>query len=119
MPVEKLAVEARTSRLHLGEGAIPLHEILDLLPQRFNWSSRRPLQPKPARLTLERAKSAARHTVDFFRAHASRAGASTAPIGRPTQPSQATETHDFPYATPVPMPSTLFRWRREAHSLAP
>ena len=79
MPVEALAAEARTSRLHLGEGAIPLNEILDLLPRTSQLVIETPVAAEAGSSTLERAKSAARHTVDFFRAHASRAGASTAP----------------------------------------
>ena len=71
LPVEKLAMEARTSRLHLGEGAIPLHEILDLLPADLQLVIETPVAAEANFSTLERAKSAANHTRDFFHAHAS------------------------------------------------
>jgi hypothetical protein len=72
--VEKLAAEARTSRLHLGEGAIPLHEILDLLPAELQLVIETPVAAEANLSTFERARSAARHTQDFFRVHASMSG---------------------------------------------
>lgn len=73
LPVEKLAVEARCSRLHLGEGAIPLQEILDLLPAGLQLVIETPIAAEANFSTLQRAESAARHTTDFFHARASRA----------------------------------------------
>ena len=70
LPVEKLAVEARTSRLHLGEGAIPLQEILDLLPAGLQLVIETPIAAETNSSTLQRAKSAAEHTMDFFTAYA-------------------------------------------------
>ena len=70
LTVEKLAVEARTARLHLGEGAIPLQEILDLLPAGLQLVIETPIAAEANASTLQRAKSAAEHTTDFFTAYA-------------------------------------------------
>ena len=70
LPVEKLAVEARTSRLHLGDGAIPLQQILDLLPAGLQLVIETPIAAEANASTLHRARSAARHTMDFFHAYA-------------------------------------------------
>lgn len=69
-PVEKLAIEARTSRLHLGEGVIPLNEILDLLPSDLQLVIEMPVAAEASLTTLERAKSAARHAAAFFKTRA-------------------------------------------------
>jgi sugar phosphate isomerase/epimerase len=70
LPPEKLAAEARTSRLHLGEGAIPLQQMLDLLPAGLQLVIETPVATEAGFSTLERAKSAARHTTEFFQAYA-------------------------------------------------
>lgn len=70
LPPEKLATEARASRLHLGEGAIPLQQILDLLPAGLQLVIETPVATEAGFSTLERAKSAAKHTTDFFQAYA-------------------------------------------------
>lgn len=66
VPLEHLAVEARTSRRHLGEGAIPLNEILDLLPSDLQLVIETPVATENTLSTLERAKSAAVHASRFF-----------------------------------------------------
>jgi sugar phosphate isomerase/epimerase len=70
LPPEKLAAEARGSRLHLGEGAIPLQQILDLLPAGLQLVIETPVATEAGFSTLERAKSAARQTTDFLQAYA-------------------------------------------------
>jgi len=70
LPPEKLAAEARGSRLHLGEGAIPLQQILDQLPAGLQLVIETPVAVEAGLSTLERARSAARHTTDFFQAFA-------------------------------------------------
>jgi len=70
LPPEKLAAEARTSRLHLGEGAIPLQQMLDLLPAGLQLVIETPVATEAGFSTLERAKSAARHTTEFFQTYA-------------------------------------------------
>lgn len=79
LPVEKLATEARTSRMHLGEGAIPLQQILDLLPAGLQLVIETPIAAEANSSTFQRAKSAARHTTDFFHAHARAPRHPTAP----------------------------------------
>lgn len=65
--VGDLAMEARTSRLHLGDGAIPLGEILDQLPADLQLVIETPVAADAALSALERARSAALHSADFFK----------------------------------------------------
>jgi sugar phosphate isomerase/epimerase len=66
MPVDALASEARTSRLHLGDGAIPLNDILDLLPEHLQLVVETPVATEASWNAFQRAKSAATHTFEFF-----------------------------------------------------
>lgn len=68
VPVERLAAEARSSRLHLGQGAIPLNDILELLPPGLQIVIETPVAAEQSLSALERAKSAAAHTARFFAA---------------------------------------------------
>lgn len=66
VPMERLALEARTSRLHLGQGVIPLAEILEFLPAGLQLVVETPVATETSQTTLERAKSAAAHASRFF-----------------------------------------------------
>jgi sugar phosphate isomerase/epimerase len=66
IPLEALATEARTSRLHLGEGAIALGDILDLLPEHLPLVVETPVAAEASWTAHERARSAATHTFDFL-----------------------------------------------------
>lgn len=65
-PLEGLAVEARTSRLHLGDGAIPLHGILDELREDIQLVIETPIAAETTSSALVRARSAAQSTAAFF-----------------------------------------------------
>ena len=65
--VKELATEARTSRLHLGEGVIPLEAILDQLPDTLQLVIETPVLAEASSTPFQRAKSAATHTVHFFK----------------------------------------------------
>lgn len=67
LPVDRLAAEARTSRLHLGEGAVALNELLDLLPADLQLVIETPVAAEGSLTALERARSAAARTSDFFK----------------------------------------------------
>lgn len=66
-PVDGLAAEARTSRLHVGEGAVPLNDILDLLPADLQLVIETPVAVEQPLSATERARSAAAHTANFLR----------------------------------------------------
>lgn len=68
VPLERLAVEARTSRRHLGDGAIPLKEILELLPDDLQLVIETPVAAEVAQSALERAKLAAAHASRYLAA---------------------------------------------------
>ncbi|RQR44829.1 sugar phosphate isomerase/epimerase [Burkholderia sp. Bp9140] len=65
-PLEGLAGEARTSRLHLGDGVIPLHGILGELPAQVQLVIETPVAAEATSSTLERAQSAAQNITAFF-----------------------------------------------------
>jgi sugar phosphate isomerase/epimerase len=67
-PLGQLAAEARTSRLHLGDGAIPLNDILDILPADLQLVIEAPVMAEASLTAFERAKSAAAHASRFFSA---------------------------------------------------
>lgn len=66
LPVEDLAAEARTSRLHLGQGAVELNDILDRVPPGLQLVIETPVAVEQSLSALERAQSAAAHTLRFF-----------------------------------------------------
>jgi sugar phosphate isomerase/epimerase len=66
--LEGLPVEARTSRLHLGEGVIEMNAILDQLPPGLPLAIETPVAAEAALSTRERAGSAAARTQAFFEA---------------------------------------------------
>jgi sugar phosphate isomerase/epimerase len=68
--IDGLAVEARTSRLPLGHGVIPLHEIVTHLPAGIQMVIETPVAAELTLTADERAKMAAGHTTEFFKVHA-------------------------------------------------
>lgn len=65
--LEDLPAEARTSRLHLGDGAIPLREMIERLPADLQLVIETPVKADSALSTRERARSAAERSSQFFR----------------------------------------------------
>jgi sugar phosphate isomerase/epimerase len=63
---ENLPQEARTSRLHLGDGVIPINAILDELPENIQIVIETPVRAEADLSTFERAISVARRTLKFF-----------------------------------------------------
>lgn len=68
--VDALPAEARTDRLHLGQGAIPLEAILDRLPAEVQLVIETPVASERSMSSVERARSAATHASQFFAARA-------------------------------------------------
>ena len=66
--LEGLPGEARTSRLHMGDGVISLNAILDQLPQDLQLVVETPIAAEATLSTLERAKSAAARSQAFLQA---------------------------------------------------
>ena len=66
LPVHALPAEARTSRLHLGDGIAPLWPVLDVLPEELQLVVETPVLAEAGWTTAQRAESAARHTTQFF-----------------------------------------------------
>lgn len=66
--LESLPVEARTSRLHLGDGVIGIDSILDALPQELQLVIETPIATEAALSTRARALSAADRSRAFFQA---------------------------------------------------
>jgi sugar phosphate isomerase/epimerase len=67
LPVHALPVEARTARLHLGEGVAPLHALLDVLPADLQLVVETPVLEEAGWNSTQRAESAATHATHFFR----------------------------------------------------
>ncbi|MGF6629548.1 sugar phosphate isomerase/epimerase [Pseudomonas frederiksbergensis] len=65
--VEMLALEARTSRLHLGDGIIPLREIIMELPKDLQLVIETPVSAELSLSPSKRAISAAQRSADFFK----------------------------------------------------
>jgi Sugar phosphate isomerases/epimerases len=65
-PLETLPQEARTSRLHLGDGVIPINAILDELPENIQIVIETPVKAEADFSTFDRAASVAQRTIDFF-----------------------------------------------------
>jgi hypothetical protein len=66
--ISELAVEARTSRLPLGHGAIPLYEIIHRLPAEVQMVIETPVGAELNLPANDRARLAAVHTAEFFNA---------------------------------------------------
>jgi sugar phosphate isomerase/epimerase len=64
--LEELPVEARTDRLHLGDGVVPLDEIMDLLPDHTPLVIETPVAAEAAWSIDERLKAAAENAKSFF-----------------------------------------------------
>jgi sugar phosphate isomerase/epimerase len=69
-----LPAEARSTRLHLGEGVIPLHDILDVLPEHTPLVIETPVAAEAAWPTARRQQSAAADAQAFFQRHLARKG---------------------------------------------
>jgi sugar phosphate isomerase/epimerase len=66
LALEQLPVEARTGRLHLGDGAIELDNIIDLLPDHTPLVIETPVAAEAAWSIDERLKAAAENANTFF-----------------------------------------------------
>lgn len=66
--LDGLPLEARTSRLHLGDGVISLNSILDQLPADLPLVIETPVAADAALATVERARMAATKSLEFFQA---------------------------------------------------
>jgi hypothetical protein len=69
-----LPAEARSTRLHLGDGVIPLHDILDVLPEHTPLVIETPVAAEAAWPTARRLQSAAADAQAFFQRHLTRKG---------------------------------------------
>ncbi len=67
-----LPAEARGSRLALGTGAIPLHEVLEALPPGIQIVVETPIKAEAEWSVVKRCESAARGARAFFEKHAKR-----------------------------------------------
>jgi sugar phosphate isomerase/epimerase len=67
LPVHELPAEARTSRLHLGDGVAPLQALLDVLPASLQLVVETPVLDEAGWTTAQRAEAAATHATQFFR----------------------------------------------------
>ncbi|MGL9622951.1 sugar phosphate isomerase/epimerase [Bradyrhizobium sp. U531] len=70
--LKDLPTEARGSRLHLGEGSIPLHELVDALPEATQLVIETPIAAEANWSTTRRIHSAADASRGFFERHAAR-----------------------------------------------
>jgi len=70
--LEDLPTEARGSRLHLGEGSIPLHELVDALPEATQLVIETPIAAEANWSTTRRIQSIAGPSRRFFERHAAR-----------------------------------------------
>lgn len=80
-PLEALPAEARGGRLHLGEGVIPLDDILDALPGGLQMVVETPVAAESALTLREKVASAAEHTQRFAIKRAARRDESQQRIG--------------------------------------
>ncbi|QRM32642.1 sugar phosphate isomerase/epimerase [Microvirga sp. VF16] len=71
--LEELPAEARTDRLHLGDGVVPLNEIIDLLPDGTPLVIETPVAAEAAWPIDERLKAAAENAKAFFNQQLTRA----------------------------------------------
>lgn len=70
--LKELPTEARGSRLHLGEGSIPLHELVDALPEATQLVVETPIAAEANWSTTRRIHSAADASRRFLERHAAR-----------------------------------------------
>lgn len=66
--LDRLAVEARTARLHVGDGALPLNSILDRVPEGVQLVIETPVQADAALTSEQKLMRAAEATRRFFSA---------------------------------------------------
>jgi sugar phosphate isomerase/epimerase len=74
-PLDGLPTEARTARLHLGDGAIALDAFLDVLPERTPLVIETPVAAEAAWPTARRLQSVAANAQAFFGRQTARRGA--------------------------------------------